>query len=475
MIASMDRRAFLYACSSPALAHLTNLEINPGSLIGNSTSLVGMPGALSLIPQSANTPERIYVELAAAEEWAGRMGFALDPPVEKWEKIEGNDVDRIVYAGGDYRLELDSHRPEPHALAIRFHLQRNDGRKFAVLSYSVSAQLSLVGIYRIWNYRGGSPESLGEIDVFTRGLQSNGQISGANTGIPIIVLTDREGRNQFTFGMLDQVEIADLRINNYSLGFSERGEGLNFSFEFVKPAGYMIARSSLDDGVWLDTRSISWFEVVKRYTRWVETTSNISVLRPPQRAYDPIWNTWYPYGQDIDEKTILESASFCRQIGITNVFIDAGYNNSQRRGMSTQHDIELFNNHTGDWTADTGKFPDFRGLVDLLHQQDHIVTVWVALFLLGKDTRAYRNARHLLMHDAQGNEMLNLCPCHLDTPAYLSRTFLEMAQKYDLDGYWLDFMDSLHVPCHASHTHFTSSTGEGYNRCLAAVRDAVLE
>jgi hypothetical protein len=49
-----------------------------------------------------------------------------------------------------------------------------------------------------------------------------------------------------------------------------------------------------------------------------------------------------------------------------------------------------------------------------------------------------------------------------------------MAQKYDLDGYWLDFMDSLHIPCHASHTHSTSSPGEGYNRCLAAVRDAVL-
>lgn len=475
MIASMDRRAFLLACSSPALTPLANLKIYSDGFIEKSTSSTGIHGALSAIPHSTNPTERAYVKLALAEQWAGRLGFALDPPVEKWERIEGNDVARVAYGGGGYRLELDSNQLDPQAFTIRFKLQRDDGQNFTVLSYSVIAQLSLVGIYRAWNYRGGPAEALGEVDVFTRGLSSNGEVSGANIGIPIIVLTDRDGRNRFTFGMSDQVEITDLHINNYSLGFSERGEGLNFSFEFIKPRGYTITRSSLDDGIWFDTGSASWFEAVRRYTRWVETTSNISVLHPPQRAYDPIWNTWYPFGQDIDEKIILENAELCRQIGITNIFIDAGYNNSLHRGMSTSRDIELFNNHTGDWIADNEKFPNFHKTVESLHQQGQIVTVWVALFLLGKDTHAYRNARHMLMHDAEGKEMLDLCPCHPDTPGYLSRTFLEMAQKYNLDGYWLDFMDALHVPCHAAHAHYTSSPGEGYNRCLAAVRDAVLK
>lgn len=475
MIASMDRRAFLFACSSSALAPLTNLDLHPDNFIRDSTSMIGLPNVLPEMLHGANTSERTYITLGPAGQWASRMGFALDPPVTEWEKVEGKDAGQTVYTGGGYRLRLDSDRPESHALAIRFHLQRDDGRNFTVLSYSVSAQLSLVGIYRIWNYRGGPAEALGEVDVFTRGLAANGQVSGANIGIPIIVLTDREGCNQFTFGMLDQVEIADLQINNYSLGFSERGEGLNYSFEFVKPAGYAITRSRLDDGVWFNTKSISWFDVVKCYTRWVETTSNIAVLHPPKRAYDPIWNTWYPYGQDINEKIILESAGFCQKIGITNIFIDAGYNNSLHRGMSTPQDIELFNDHTGDWIADKGKFPDFCGLIDRLHQQGQIVTIWVALFLLGKDTHAYRNARHLLMHDKEGKETLNLCPCHPDTPGYLSRTFLQMAKKYDLDGYWLDFMDSLHIPCYAPHAHFTSSPGEGYNRCLTAVRDAILK
>jgi alpha-galactosidase len=192
-------------------------------------------------------------------------------------------------------------------------------------------------------------------------------------------------------------------------------------------------------------------------------------------AYEPIWNTWYPFGQNVNEDIIWKNAEFCRKVGITTLLIDAGYNNTLTRGMSTPEDIKLFNDHTGDWTADSTKFPNFLGLVKRLHRQGQKVTVWVALFMVGKRTRAYSDVRGMLMQDASGKERIDLCPCHPDTPGYLARTFLKLATEYDLDGFWLDFMDGLHLPCHASHPHLTSSPGEGYNRCLAAVRDAVLQ
>jgi alpha-galactosidase len=113
-------------------------------------------------------------------------------------------------------------------------------------------------------------------------------------------------------------------------------------------------------------------------------------------------------------------------------------------------------------------------LVERLHQQGQKVTVWVALFMAGKATRAYQQVRNMLSRDPSGKERIDLCPCHPDTPGYLARTFLKLATDYDLDGFWLDFMDGLHVPCHAPHPHFTSSPGEGYNRCLGAIRDAVM-
>lgn len=68
-----------------------------------------------------------------------------------------------------------------------------------------------------------------------------------------------------------------------------------------------------------------------------------------------------------------------------------------------------------------------------------------------------------------------LCPCHPDTSVYLARTFAKLARDHDLDGFWLDFMDDTHSPCHSSHPHFTPSAGEGYNACLGAVRDVLLK
>ena len=160
--------------------------------------------------------------------------FVLDPPVSEWQAQRNPDVDRLAYTGGGYRLELDFRHPEPQLLTFQFRLEREDKRPFLVRSYSVKTQISLLGIYRVWNYRGGPIELMDQFDVYTRGLNEISQVSGANTGIPIVLCADREGRNRFSFGMLDQVEATNLRAGDWSLGLSPRGEGLNFSFEFSR-------------------------------------------------------------------------------------------------------------------------------------------------------------------------------------------------------------------------------------------------
>ena len=293
-----------------------------------------------------------YIQPEPLSPWAGQLGFTLNPPVSEWRAKRGLDRDRLTYTGGGYRLDLDFRRPEPELLTFQFHLEREDKRPFVTLSCSLKTQLSLVGIYRFWNYRGGPIELMDQFNVYTRGLNQDSQVYGANTGIPILLCSDREGRNRFAIGMLDQVEATELRIRDWSLGLSPRGEGLNFSFDFIKPVGYEITRTTLVDGAWIDTRPATWFETIAGYTRWAEAAGNIHVLSPPPVAFAPIWNTWYPYGQNINEDIVWKTADFCRRTGITTLLIDAGYNNKLTAGMGTQQDIELFNDNTGDWTAE---------------------------------------------------------------------------------------------------------------------------
>lgn len=446
-------------------------------MINRRDFLQSLPLLASAPAQTPADEKRMWLKPRGLAPWDGQLGFTLDPPVPEWHLDGAETPDHAAFTGGPYRLDLTLSHSESGLLTLQFKLERIDRQPFKVRGYSAKVQLSLLGIYRVWNYRGGPIELMEEFDTNMRGLASGKDYSmlyGANSGIPILICADREGRNRFTFGMRDQVEATGLRIGEYSMGLSTRGEGLNFSFEFSKPVGYEITRTSLADGAWLDIRRADWFTAMAQYTRWVESTSRIPVLKPPAAAYEPIWNTWYPFGQNINEKIISESAEFCRKLGIPTLCLDAGYNNALTAGMGTPEEIESFNSHTGDWTADPTKFPDFPAHVERLHAHGHRITVWVALFIVGKDTRAYPAARHMLMHDASGKEQAHLCSRHPDTPGYLARTFLKLAKDYDLDGFWLDFMDNLHVACHSSHPHANTSTGEGYNHCLAAVRDAVL-
>jgi len=114
----------------------------------------------------------------------------------------------------------------------------------------------------------------------------------------MISCTDREGRNRLTLGMLDQVECTGLRIENYTMGVSARAEGLNYTLEFSKPVGYSIPRQVLSDGVYLNQGSRTWFDTVEDYSNWVRREEQIVPLKPPAAAFEPIWCSWYPFGQD---------------------------------------------------------------------------------------------------------------------------------------------------------------------------------
>ena len=205
--------------------------------------------------QGTGGVDRAYVKPEPLAPWAGQIGFALDPPVTEWRATNREGANRLTYDGGGYLLDLEFVHPEPQLLAFQFRLERVDKAQFIVRSYSVKTQIPFIGIYRFWDYRGGPVELMNQFNTYTRGLGSGAnyaQTYGANKGIPLVLCADREGNNRFTFGMLDQVEATGLRIDNWSLGLSTRGEGLNFSFEFVKPAAYEIKRTNLVDGAWLD-------------------------------------------------------------------------------------------------------------------------------------------------------------------------------------------------------------------------------
>jgi hypothetical protein len=384
--------------------------INRRSFLG-AASLVGLalPSGVAF-PASekaeASAPQT-SVKLEALSEWDAQLGFALDPPVGEWRPQPSGDKNQSVFMGGGYHLIVDFTHPEPQLVTFRFRLSREDGHRFVVRAYSLKSRKVFTDIYQFWSYRQGPPETSGEFDVYTRGLASGDNFArtyAANTGIPLALCANREGRIRFAFGLLDQIEATGLRMKNYSLGLSERGEGLNYEFEFVKPVGYSLQRAELIDGAYFDMRGEDWFATLRQYSEWAERAGKIAVVKPPPVAFEPIWNSWYPFGFNITQESIEKNAEFCQIVGIKNVSIDAGYQDQLTGGLGTAQDFAQFEDYTGDWTADQNKFPDFRGLVQHIHQRGQIATVWVALFMVGRKTAAYQQVRGMLRQDTPGED-----------------------------------------------------------------------
>jgi hypothetical protein len=187
--------------------------------------------------------DQAWLKLEPVSRWDAQLGIALEPRITQWMASGARSRHHASFYAGGYQLKLDFASPEPGLASFQFRLAREDGQAFTVHRYSLKARLPFSGIYRFWDFRSGSPEIEAEFDADTRGLASGEKYTrayAANAGIRFALRTDRNGENRFSFGMLDQVEVTGLHVKPYSLGLSRRGEGLNFSFEFVKPLGYAL-------------------------------------------------------------------------------------------------------------------------------------------------------------------------------------------------------------------------------------------
>jgi alpha-glucosidase (family GH31 glycosyl hydrolase) len=79
----------------------------------------------------------------------------------------------------------------------------------------------------------------------------------------------------------------------------------------------------------------------------------------------PIWNTWARYHADIDQQRAL---AYAREI------IDHGYP-AGRFVIDDRWQVKY-----GDLSFDTGRFPDARGMIDMLHEMGFSAHTWVVPF-----------------------------------------------------------------------------------------------
>jgi hypothetical protein len=178
----------------------------------------------------------------------------------------------------------------------------------------------------------------------------------------------------------------------------------------------------------------------------------------PAWAFSPMWCSWG------DQHTILDSAEVIHLAVSAEARANACDNITEQMvehvvGVIEKHELPVrtlilddkWYTHQGDMNVDTDKFPDFRGMIDNLHDKGFKVMAWASLYQFEYTSEAYKNHPDwFILHHFSRNKKnpLKDLPC-LDysdpeiVEAYMGelmdRLLSDKPGCYNLDGIKFDW------------------------------------
>jgi len=288
----------------------------------------------------------------------------------------------------------------------------------------------------------------------------------ANTGVPFLALIHRNGENRHAVGLFDQITETQLSAH---LSESTRC----YHFKLQKPAGRDASGQPIPaPGRWEEVVFVSnarrpWPEVLGRYTCLNDRFTNEPKLRVPEAAFEPVFCSWTAIHHDVSHDWVMRQAGLAAELGFGTWITDDGW--FLERGTFGDYSC------AGDWQPCPTKFPDFGAHVRAVQALGLRYVLWVAPFMVGKDSGAAQRYRHLLAPGQARERFDNLSPWHPETKGIVTDLLTRLVTDYGLDGLKIDFIDAVAAggerPAGADEATFGRSLFE----TLGAAIDALAE
>ena len=284
----------------------------------------------------------------------------------------------------------------------------------------------------------------------------------AHTGVPYTALVHRNGANRFSLGLLEQrvdvtlhAQLSELtRCYHFRLerpGTSERN-------------GQTLGGKEWRETLYVSTRSAPWFEELQAYVRWVDRKQPSPALPVPEHAFDPVFCTWTAVHHDVSHDWTMRTLPLAADLGFKTFIMDDGW--FLEGGLFGDY------RHVGSWQPETSKFPDFAEHVRAVKDLGFRYLLWVAPFMIGYDNPRAEQEAHLLTTGQRPERFHNLSPWHPDTARVVRELLLGLLERYDLDGFKLDFIDALKPWAERGPDALPATMGE---RMAAILSEAVDE
>ncbi|MDH7601878.1 MAG: alpha-galactosidase [Armatimonadota bacterium] len=372
------------------------------------------------------------------------------------------------YVSGSVSLGLKLEKSAAQTI-LHVQLKAPVGQKVAVKSYSARVVLPKTGLHavmvpnqhkiaRLLDYWGEHHKWPENVTLYRNLVTENfKQAAPTNAEAPFILVTDSNGINKVAVGWA-------AAERGSALEGAVEGEAYVLTLERREDVPF--EGQGFKDALIFDMSERPWIDVEEDYARAFDRYNGRKHEPLPEWATEPVYCTWYCYGDKITQDGVLKIAQKCKELGFGTILIDAGWDCHPNGGY-----IDFENGILGDYIARPDRFPDMPGLVKQIHDMGLRVMLWCAPFWEGKKSRAYQEKTSSWhMRDADGNVLHELCPKHPEVRKHFFDRFAWIAKTYDIDGMWIDAADAVRGTCYADHPHTEESMGHAFVECLAAVR-----
>lgn len=398
-----------------------------------------------------------------------RLHFSLDVPVTEWRPVR-QQPDFSTFAGGPFRVTVRSKFLEAELASVEVEVERADSAELEISSARATLAIPMAGIYHAFAF----PSMIGQ--SFQPDIKGFNVRSSPLGGIPVSFLMDLNGNNVLTVGMADQTSITHLQGQFYGgdsidetaavdyqhLGYANNNYYLSFD-ALANVEGPLRMRRHVT-ALFISRQRNPWQDTFAQYAAWVDQQRQFQPRPESPYALDPMWHSWYAFGEYIDSKRIADNARLGKELGLTNIQFDAGWNSPRPYEFSTEGDYHFISDY----------FPDFPELVGRLHASGQRAFLHWSPFIMGAKCPAYPQMRDAVMQTAKGTHPV-LCPRTRAAADYTAECTRRMVEEYKVDGLWFDFIDSVPVArCTAPHRHDFATLGEGVSAVLRGCAETAL-
>lgn len=376
--------------------------------------------------------------------------LTAEPPIGRWQgEAVLRSGDEIVSSGG-YRLTLQRSGHDGHA-TWNVGLRRDDGEVFRIQDHAYEVRTPLGRVASVFDTQVGEEAR----SIFRQSPQIDVVLEvRPNRGIPFIMACDHYGNNSLAVGPIDQT-------GTYRITGRRDGGDYAVTVERDEYGDEWFSGVELNDAVFISTQESFWYDAARGFAQVVDAATGYSPRPIPEHAERPYYSTWYAFGEDINQQTVWDNAVIASEIGIGNFLIFIGW--------SVCEDWFSSDNTWGDYTPCTPRFADFAGMVKRMQDELGLaVQVWVAPSWIGTSSKSFETMEHFRSKWPEGGYDRNLDPRSPEARRHIRERFASLAREQGVDGFWVDFLDTLYNRNDAPHEKDPNHFGTAYAEFIKA-------